>query len=223
MRTAETHASRENAGGFPTILRCAVLFVLVCTVSFAQGLVIEVNTEEGHLLQKVDSETNPAKKLALLEEFANTFPNHEAITWVLDHIQSSYVDAGKFDKAMEVGTRILGLDPDDVAAAHNCLKSAQSRNDAELIKLWADLATQIARKVKASHKPEEPDRVVEWQQKIEYAKQVEQYTEYALYLTAVQSKDSKVKSSLIETLEQKNPGSEYLALMRAARLMWSAR
>jgi tetratricopeptide (TPR) repeat protein len=217
MKTAERHASTENARGFSTIFRCAVLFVLICTVSFAQKLVIEVNTEEGQLLERVDAETNPAKKLTLLEEFANAFPNHEAITWVLGQIQSSYVEAGKFDKAMQVGTRILGLDPDDVAAAHNCLKSAQSKNDADLVKLWADQAAQIARKVRASRKPEDPDDVAEWQQKIEYAKQVEQYTEYALYLAAVQSKDSKVKSNLIETLEQKNPASEYLALMRTAQ------
>jgi hypothetical protein len=45
---------------------------------------------------------------------------------------------------------------------------------------------------------------------------VEQYTEYSLYFASLQTKDVKTRSNLIETLEQRNPTSEYLAQMRTS-------
>jgi tetratricopeptide (TPR) repeat protein len=212
------HASRSRP--LTIVSRGALLFLIVCFVcaaAFSQKLVIEVDTQEGQLLQQIDAEANSTKKLALLEGFAKSFPNHEAITWVLGQMQSSYVAMGRFDKAMETGTRILGLDPDDVAAAHNCLKAAELKKDVELIKRWVEQTSQIVRKVKEREKPNDPDELQEWKQKVDYARQVEQYTEYAIYFAAVQNKDSKTRAKLIETLEQKNPNSEYLAQLRTAQ------
>ncbi|HET8549024.1 MAG TPA: hypothetical protein VFL57_13500, partial [Bryobacteraceae bacterium] len=48
-------------------------------------------------------------------------------------------------------------------------------------------------------------------------KQVDTYTEYSLYYAAVTSKDSRLKSELVEALEQRNPKSEYLAQMRTSQ------
>jgi hypothetical protein len=199
------------------VIRRAIFFLLIVTAAFSQKLVIEVDTQEGQLLQQIDEESNAAKKLALLEQFAKAFQNHEAINWVLGQMQLSYTSAGQFDKVMEVGTRLLGLDPEDVSAAHNCLKAAEAKKDVELIRRWSELASQVARKVKQSKKPDDPDEVDDWKLKVEYAKQVEQYTEYALYFAATQTRDAKVKSKLIEALEQKNPTSEYLAQLRTSQ------
>lgn len=199
------------------LIRRAVLILLFGTVAFSQKLVIEVDTQEGHLLQQIDAEATAPKKLAMLEDFAKTFPNHEAINWVLGQLQLSYAASGQFDKVLEVGTRLLGLDPEDVSAAHNCLRAAESKKDVELVRRWVELTSQLARKVKQLKQPEDAAEVDEWKQKVEYAKQVEQYTEYALYFAATQSKDTKTKTSLIEALEQKNPTSEYLAQLRTAQ------
>jgi tetratricopeptide (TPR) repeat protein len=199
------------------VIHRAVLFLLIGTAAFSQKLLIEVDTQEGQLLQQIDTETTAAKKLALLEQFAKSFPNHEAINWVLGQIQLSYVASGQNERVLEVGTRLLGLDPDDVSAAHNCLKAAEAKKDVDLIRRWADQTSQIARKVRQFKKPEDPDEVDEWKQKVEYAKQVEQYTEYALYFAALQTKDTATKAKLIDNLEQKNPTSEYLAQLRTSQ------
>jgi hypothetical protein len=61
------------------------------------------------------------------------------------------------------------------------------------------------------------EQIAEWKTKVDYARQVEQYTEYALYYAAMQVHESKLKANLIETLEQRNPMSEYLAHMRTAQ------
>jgi hypothetical protein len=65
-------------------------------------------------------------------------------------------------------------------------------------------------------RPEEAEEIAEWKQKVDYARQVDQYSEYALYFAALQTKDNKIKSNLVETLEQRNPMSEYLAQMRSS-------
>ncbi len=199
------------------VIRRALILLLIGTAAFSQKLVIEVDTQEGQLLQQIDAEAGAPKKQAMLEQFASLFPNHEAITWVLGQLQLSYVADGKFDRAMEAGTKLLGLDPNDVSAAHNCLKAAEGKKDVELIRRWSDQTSQIARKVKASKKPEDPEEQEDWKHRVEYAKQVEQYTEYAIYFAALQSGDTKIKSKLIENLEQKNPNSEYLAQLRTSQ------
>jgi hypothetical protein len=183
-----------------------------------QRLVIETSTLEGHLLQTIDAEQDPAKKLLLLEDFAGKFPNHEAVTWVLSHIQRHYLAAEQYERVFEAGTKILSIDPAELSAAHNCLKAAEAKKDLDLVKVWSTQTSQLARRNMQLKKPEFGDEqdVAEWKQKLEFARQVEQYTEYALYFASLQSKDPHTKSNLIETLEQRNPMSEYLAQMRTA-------
>src|SRR3954451_16227727 len=139
------------------VIRRAVFFLWIGTAAFSQKLLIEVDTQEGQLLQQIDNETTDAKKLAMLEQFSKLFPNHEAINWVLGQMQLAYVSNAQYDKVLETGTKLLGLDPEDVSAAHNCLKAAESKKDVELIRRWADQTSVIARKVKQLKKPEDPD------------------------------------------------------------------
>jgi len=200
-----------------SVIRRVFLLLLIATAAFSQKLVIEVDTQEGQLLQQIDAEASAAKKQAMLEQFASLFPNHEAITWVLGQLQLSYGADSKFDRVLEIGTKLLGLDPDDVSAAHNCLKAAEGKKDLDLVRRWSDLTSQIARKVKQSKKPEDPEEQEDWKHKVEYAKQVDQYAEYAIYFAALQTRDAKLKSKLIENLEQKNPNSEYLAQLRTSQ------
>lgn len=195
------------------------LFVLNFAAAFGQKLVIEVDTQEGQLLQQIDAEQDRAKKFALLESFAKRFPNHEAATWVLANIQQHHLEAKQYDNVLEAGTRILSIDPLEVSAAHNCLRAAEAKRDLVLIKLWSSQTSRIARKVMQLKRPEygDDEEIAEWKQKVEYARQVEQYTEYALYFASIQTKDVKTKSELIEALEQRNPLSEYLAQMRTSQ------
>jgi hypothetical protein len=193
------------------------LLLLVCAIAFPQKLFIEVDTQEGQLLQRIDSEQDPAKKAAMLELFAKSFPNHEAANWVLGQLQLSYVATKQFGKALQAGTQLLGLDPEDVGAAHNCLRSIESTQNADLIRRWSDLAAQIARKVQKTPKPEFAEEVPDWKQKVEYAKQVEQYAEYSLYFAATQTRDVPTKQKLMEALEQRNAASEYLAQLRTSQ------
>ncbi|MBI3279011.1 MAG: hypothetical protein HYZ57_04115 [Acidobacteria bacterium] len=193
-----------------------VLAILTLCPLSGQPLLVETDTMEGQLLQQIDVEQNAAKKIELLELFAKRFPNHEAITWVLSHIQVHSLAEKQYDRAIETGKKILSIDPDEVAAAHNALKAAEGMKDVDLIQHWSGEASRISRKVASLPKPEEPEEQEAWKIRTEYARQVEAYAEYALYFAAANSKDARLKARLIEALEQRNPKSEYLALMRTA-------
>jgi hypothetical protein len=185
---------------------------------FGQKLLIEIDTQEGQLLQQIDNEKDAAKKFFLLEQFATQFPNHEAATWVLSHIQQQHLENKNYDKVFETGAKILSIDPLEVSAAHNCLRAAEAKKELPLIRLWSSQTSKVARRVIQLKRPEygDDEEIAVWKQKIEYARQVEQYTEYSLYFASIQTKDTKVKSELIEALEQRNPTSEYLAQMRTS-------
>lgn len=201
-----------------TWILCLTLLACTAGAAFSQKLLIEVDTQEGQLLQQIDEEKDATKKLALLEQFVKQFPNHEAATWVLSQMQVSYLGSGKYDRVFEAATRILSLDPTEVSAAHHCLKAAEAMKDTQLLKIWSGQASQVARRVMQLKKPEygDEEQIAEWKQKVDYARQIEQYTEYSLYFAAMQVRDSKLKANLIETLEHRNPMSEYLAHMRTA-------
>ncbi|HYP13104.1 MAG TPA: hypothetical protein VEQ63_04210 [Bryobacteraceae bacterium] len=207
---------REVASLRPLVLLVALLTSFAA--AYSQKLEVEMDTLEGQALQKIDAEMDPAKKLTLMQAFAKEFPNHEAVTWVLGRMQATYLEAKQYEKVLEVGTRILSLDPMELTAAQLCLKAAEGRKDLPLIKLWSGQTFQLAKRVAQSQRPEYGDEtdIAQWKARIEYARQVEQYTEYALYFASLQTTDAKLKSNLIETLESRNPMSEYLAQMRTA-------
>jgi tetratricopeptide (TPR) repeat protein len=200
-------------------LSTAVLaLVLAAGVSFAQRHKVNINTEtpEGQLLQQIGQESDEAKKTALLEQFVAKYPKHDSIGWVYAQLQPAYLKAGQFDKALDTGEKLLAMDPDDLETAHQNLKAAEAKKDPDLVRKWSNQTSQIAQKVAASAKPKEEDEVEDWKKRVDFAKQVNTYTEYSLYATALQTPDPRKKIELIEALQQRAPQSEYLAKSQPA-------
>ncbi|HET8548371.1 MAG TPA: hypothetical protein VFL57_10225, partial [Bryobacteraceae bacterium] len=155
------------------VLRIALVAVLISMAASAQKLMVESDTIEGLLLQQIDAEQNPDKQLVMLEKFAKDYPNHEAITWVLSHLQSAALKNKNFDRVLELAIRILGTDPDDVAAAHNALRAVEQRGDTELVKRWSAQTSTIARRVMKSKQPDDPEEIADWKTRVDFAKQVD--------------------------------------------------
>jgi tetratricopeptide (TPR) repeat protein len=211
-----TQSGAERVHAMRSLILVFALLASLGSVASAQRLFVESDTVEGQLLQQIDAEKDEAKRVALLEKFANDFPNHEAVTWVLSNLQSAALQSKEYDKVLEIATRILALDPDDVAAAHNALRAVEAKKDPELVRRWSSQTSTIAKRVIAT--PARDDEEAEdHKAKVEFAQQVDIYTEYSLYAAALSSTDEKVKTGLIETLETRNPKSEYLAQMRTSQ------
>jgi len=171
-----------------------------------QNFVINVGTPEGQLLQQIGQELDDAKKQMLMEDFLNKYPKHEGASWVAAMLESTYNDAKEYDKTLDVAEKIYPNSP-DMEVAWAALKAAEGKEDIALVKKWSARTSEAARKVVASMKAPAND---DDKQQLSHAKDVDAYSEYALYVLALKLKEPKDTIDLIETLEHQNPKSQYL-------------
>jgi tetratricopeptide (TPR) repeat protein len=174
---------------------------------------VDSGSPEGQLLQKIEEEADDAKRSGLLEQFASQYPQYESIAWIYEMMSTTYTKAGQPDKAIEAGEKLLAIDPADLDAAHACLKAAEAKKDPALVLKWSAKTSELARKVAQTPQPTAEDEVEGWKARVDFAKQVDVYTEYALYAAALGTTDSKARIQLGEALEQRNPESEYMPML----------
>jgi tetratricopeptide (TPR) repeat protein len=194
-------------------LSTTALLLLAAAPAWAQRFTInEVNaqTPEGQMLQQIGQESDESKKLSLMEQFVSKYPKEKAAGWVYEQMQTAYAKANQPDKAMELGEKLLAIDPEHAEAAHASLKAAEAKKDPDLVRKWAGLTSQAAQKVVTSPQPKEADGVEHWKNRVDWARQVKIYADYSLYATALQATDPTKKIELIEALQAQNPQSQYL-------------
>jgi hypothetical protein len=98
---------------------------------------------------------------------------------------------------------------DELQDAYQRLKDAHAKNDAPAVKKAAAEAHGLACDVLSSPEPAAGAEKETWAGRIEYAKSVDEFAEYALYAVAI-SQQPATLVDLISTLEQQNPKSKYL-------------
>jgi hypothetical protein len=203
-------------------MRLIAILIAVALTAFGQRHKLEeLDTEkpEGKLIHEMGNESDAAKKVALMEQFTQQFPKGEGTAWVLEQLQAAYVKANDTDKIISAGDRLLAIDPDDPEAALQCLKAAEAKKDLAGIKKYSAMTSASARKMAAAPKPSDAEEAKTWEAQASYAKQVDTYTEYALFRAAVESQDPKTTIEFAELLEQRNASSEYLPKVRQAQFV----
>lgn len=178
---------------------------------------VNAETPEGQLLQQIGQESDEARKLTLMEQFTSQYPKHEAIGWVWGQMQTAYVKANQMDKALDIGAKLIALDAEDLDAAHQNLKASEAKKDPDLILKWAGQTSAIALKTAQSPQPKEEDEVENWKRRVDFARQLNTYTEYSLYAAALQTTDPRKRIELAGALEQRNAKSEYMSKMLPLR------
>lgn len=194
-----------------TLILFAVLLAGMPLLAQRHKLTINAETPEGQLLQQIGQEADAAKKTALMEEFTQKHATHEGMGWVLEQLVAAHLKANQFDKVLETGGKLLAMDPTDVATAHSCLKAAEGKKDPALIKEWSAKTSELAKKAAAAPKPSDEEEAESWKANVDYAKQVDTYTEYSLYAAAAAAQDPNHKILLIEALQARNPEGQYIA------------
>lgn len=194
------------------LLFTALLIGLAGGASAQRHVLTAINAEtpEGKLLQQISQEADPNKKLALMEQFSAQFPKHEGAGWVLTQMQGIYAKGNNYDKVLSTGDALLAMDADDIDAAYANLKAAEGKVDADLVLKWSAQTAQIAKKALAAPKRAGDDDET-YKQTQDFAKQVDTYTEYALYNTALKTADEKKTLELADTLVARSPNSQYIA------------
>src|SRR4051794_7976331 len=203
-------------------MRTLVLLMAFSLAAFGQQHKLdEVDAEkpEGKLLQQVMQESDDAKKTALMEQFAGQYPKAEQTAWVLEQLQARYVKANQPDQIIAAGDKLLAVDPDDPEAALQTLKASEAKKDLALIRKYSDVTYKNARKMTATPQPKETDQVDSWKSQVDYARQVAQYADYALFRAGIEARDPKVTIEMSEALAQRSPDSEYNAKLRDAMFL----
>ena len=190
------------------------LLVLPAVAQQPRKFVID-NTPEGQILKQIGEEMDEGRKLALMEDFVAKYPKHDGAGWVYSQMQPLLLKKQEYDKALDAGEKALAASPEDLNSAYNNLKAAEGKKDADLVVKWSAQTSERARKISGSDKaPADDDE----KQRIEYAKQVDTYSEYALYAMALQGREPKQTVELVDALIQRNPKSQYLGQVSGSYL-----
>ena len=192
----------------------AVLLVTGALGADRHKLDIDPESEDGILLQRIQQEPLPERKLAFLEKYVDQYPKATSIAWVYEQLLPIYVEAKQWDKVLGTAQSLLELDAADVDSASAALQAAEAQKDTELTRKYAVVSWDAASKAVLAQKPADPDDVADWTKQIEFAKQALAYSEYVLASQAALEPNSKRKAELVQTLEQRNPQSKYLAAVK---------
>jgi hypothetical protein len=174
-----------------------------------RNVTINAESDEGKLLQLAGEETDAAKKIALLEEFASKFASHDAAGYVHLQLLTAYLSASNFDKSLEHGEKAQAKAPDDLEVAHLMVKAAEGKGDAARLAALVDKAHALAAKAKAAPKPADEDQAEAWKRNVEFAGQVDQYNQHALFGSALKQSDPKAKILLLDLLRKNHPGGQF--------------
>ena len=98
------------------------------------------------------------------------------------------------------------------------LKDAQAAKNVEMVRKLAPEASKLARAEAALPQPADAAAVADWKQRVEFAKQVDVFTEYALASTAVSINEPATTVELVDALLAQSPKSQYLAMCASSYL-----
>jgi len=196
----------------PLVLVLAALSV--ASAADRHKLDIDPESDDGILLQRIEQEPVPERKLAFLEKFVAEYPKATSLAWVYDQLLPIYAGAKQWDKVLATANSLQALDPDDLNSASVGLQAAEAQKDSEATRKYAVASWDAASKALLTPKPADADDAAEWSKEMDFAKQAQTYSEYVLASQAALEPDSHRKKELIQTVENRNPQSPYLAAVK---------
>jgi hypothetical protein len=97
----------------------------------------------------------------------------------------------------------------DIDTSYQALKDAVDKKDVDAVKKLAPEASKLGREVSAEAEPAAAAEKEAWKKRVAYGKDVDQFSEYALYAMAIQAQPAG-QVELFSMLEKQNPKSKYL-------------
>jgi tetratricopeptide (TPR) repeat protein len=173
-----------------------------------RNVTINSESEEGKLLQQAGEETDSAKKIAMLEEFLSKYGSHDAAGYVHLQLQAEYLKVNNFDKSVEHGEAAQAKAPNDLEIAHLLVKGGEGKGDAQRLVAAVEKARDLAQKAKAAPKTSDGDEEA-WKRSVDFAGQVDQYNQYALFGAAQKQTAPQAKVLLLDTLRKDYPGGQF--------------
>jgi tetratricopeptide (TPR) repeat protein len=185
-----------------------LLFVSVTPLSQAQlgkSILIPAGSDVDHQMAAINSATDPAAKLALIDQFAQAHPDGDFAILANEQYVNYYLANKQYDKAFEYGDKLFALDPENYANAVNLVRAANEKGDPERVFNYAERSAGIVQRYKASPPPSGMSADGWTQQK-------------AQTLGAIKDNQSYIEQSFLSAAyQQKNPLKKAEALQRFAK------
>jgi len=198
---------------------CSALLFLwaLGTPSFAQQIgkyvPVQAGSEADHALSEINATTDPAKKLELIQKFADG-PGKEGNYPLLAYglFVDYYLGQKSYDKVFEYGDRVFALDPDSFQNAISMVHAAAEKGDMDKLVAYGETASGIMQRFKASAAPAGTSDAVWAEQKtrtLEANKDNYTYIQQLVLNGVYQAKDPAKRAAMLVKFAQLFPDSTY--------------
>jgi tetratricopeptide (TPR) repeat protein len=190
--------------GFVLAAVCALLAAATpATAQIGKYVPVPAGSDADHALSEINSTTDPAQKLALIDKFAGSAQGDMAIV-VDDLYVNYYLNAKNYDKAFEYGEKLFALDPDNFSNAVNMVRAAQEKGDSDKLFSYGAKTADILKRYRASSVPDEQKK-----QNLENAHDNIVYVQQLIFNGAYQTKDPTKRAAQLVQFAQMFPDSPY--------------
>jgi hypothetical protein len=173
---------------------------------------VPAGSDADHALTEINSTTDPAQKLALIDKFAANQGQGDMAIIADDLYVNYYLGTKEYDKAFEYGDKLFALDPDNFNNAINMVRAAAEKGDTDKMFAYGDKLAGIVNRYKAQPAPAGTnDASWEDQKKrtLDNAHDMLTYAQQLLFNGAYQSKDAGKRAELLVRFAHMFPDSPY--------------
>jgi len=190
-----------------------LLLAIFAPASMAQlgkTVPIPIGSDEARQLEAISAATDPAAKLKLIDDFFAAHPDDDFQILADEQYVNYYITAKQYDKAFEYGDKLWARDPDNYANGVNMVRAANEKGDTERVIAYSEKTNGMLQKYKAAPAPEGTSAEY-WnqrkQQKLEQAKDDQDYIEQSMLNAAYQTADPAKKADFLTRYAKSFPDS----------------
>ncbi|MBL8213058.1 MAG: hypothetical protein JNK87_20245 [Bryobacterales bacterium] len=165
---------------------------------------------EGQVLELMIHHLDPKRKVEEIQRFLQNHPKHEAVSYLLEWLQTYHARENRHREVIDFGTRLLVLHPDDFDALWRCRKAAEALGDPAVIAVWQKRLLDLSARMVKSQPPRDLDAAT-WAANLELAKGLLAEQEYTIFRKAVDTASPREQAMRLEAFNSAYPASEYVA------------
>jgi len=210
----EAEMSRKSFLGV-AILACGFGATSVTGQQIGKYVPLQAGSEADHAITEINATTDPAKKLTLIDKFAEG-PGKEGLYPILAGglYVDYYLGLKNYEKVFEYGNKLFALDPDNFQNAMNMVRAAGEKGDPERLVDYGEKSGAIVQRYRSAPAPEGTAQDA-WEntksQTLEANKEGIAYVQQLVLNGAYQVKDPAKRGGMLVRFAQAFPDSAYAA------------